>query len=217
MKEGLLSTEMAVSPPLSMPPSPMAAVVGLQFCTSDNMVLTVTKKFSFSGGYFVISDANGTILMKVHGSPFSSRRVLFDATGTPIISMRDKQRFSMHQRWNVYRGDSKHQRDFLFTVKKTHMFQLNTELGVFLAGNTAEQHCDFKIEESWLGRSCTFYLGDSNTIIAQMSRQFEIRDVLLGRDTYRVTVYPNVDYAFIVAIIVIINELHRSSGSNSSS
>ncbi|KAJ1696933.1 hypothetical protein LUZ63_005445 [Rhynchospora breviuscula] len=216
MKERLLSTEMAASSPLSMPLSPMA-VVGLQFCTSDNMVLTITKKFSFSGGYFVISDANGTILMKVHGRPFSLCRVLCDAAGTPIISMRNKQRFSMHQRWNVYRGDSKNQRDLLFTVKKTHIFQFNTELGVFLAGNTAEQHCDFKIEESWLGRSCTFYLGDSNIIIAQMSRQFEIRDVLLGRDTYRVTVYPNVDYAFIVAIIVIIDELHRSSGSNSSS
>ncbi|KAJ3697315.1 hypothetical protein LUZ61_001020 [Rhynchospora tenuis] len=207
---------MAASSPLSMLPSPMAAVVGLQFCTSHTMELTVTKKFSFSGGYFIISDANGSVLMKVHGRAFSLSHVLCDAAGTPIISMRDK-RFSMHQRWNVYRGDSNHQRDMLFTVKKTDMFQLNTELGVFLAGNTAEQHCDFKIKESWSGRSCTFYLGDSNTIIAQMSHQFDIRDALLRRDTYHVTVYPNVDYAFIVAVIVIIDELHRSRNRNSSS
>lgn len=80
-----------------------------------------------------------------------------------------KQNISMHHRWKVYRGDSDYDGDFLFTVKKSHMIQLKTELDVFLAGNTAELRCDFKVKASWLERSCTFYLGDSTTVIALVS------------------------------------------------
>ncbi|KAJ3697313.1 hypothetical protein LUZ61_001018 [Rhynchospora tenuis] len=193
----------------SVNPSPMMAVVGPQFCMPRVMALTFTKKaFSFSGGNFIISDDKGTVLMKVQGLvlSFSPCRVLCDAAGTPIISMRIKP-FSMHERWNVYRGDWKDQRDLLFTVKKVCMLQLKTELDVFLARNTTEQHCDFKVKGSSFERSWTLYLGDSNTIIARMSHQFGIRSVLLGKDIFRVTVYPNVDYAFVVAIIVILDEI----------
>ncbi|KAJ4790963.1 LURP-one-like protein [Rhynchospora pubera] len=190
-------------------PSPMMAVVGLQFCTPHVMGLTFTKKaFSFSGGDFIISDAKGTVLMKVQGHvlSFSPCRVLCDAAGTPIISMRIKP-FSLHQRWNVYRGDWKDQRDLIFTVKEICMLQLKTELDVFLARNTTEQHCNFKVKGSSFEKSWTLYLGNSNTIIARTSRQSGIRSVLLGKDIFRATVYPNVDYAFVVAIIVILDEI----------
>ena len=43
----------------------------------------------------------------------------------------------------------------------------------------------------------------------QMSRQYELKNVLLGRDTFGITVYPNVDYALIVAIVVILDAIHR--------
>lgn len=42
-----------------------------------------------------------------------------------------------------------------------------------------------------------------------MSRQYELTNVLLGKDTFGISVYPNVDHAFIVAIIVILDEIHR--------
>lgn len=75
----------------------------------------------------------------------------------------------MHNRWEVYRGDSTNASDLLFTAKKTAVFQLRTELDVFLAGNTAQQACDFKVRGSYLERSCAFYLGNSDTMIAQVS------------------------------------------------
>jgi LURP-one-related len=55
---------------------------------------------------------------------------------------------SMHHRWKVYRGDSDNDGDLLFTVKRSHMFQLMTELDVFLAENAAELHCDFNVKAS---------------------------------------------------------------------
>jgi LURP-one-related len=77
----------------------------------------------------------------------------------------------MRHTWKVYRGESNDQRELLFTVKKSNIFQLRTELYVFLANNIYQQHCDFKVKASWFDRSCTFYLGDSNTVIARVSHR----------------------------------------------
>jgi LURP-one-related len=82
-----------------------------------------------------------------------------------------KQIVSMRHTWKVYRGESNDQRELLFTVKKSNIFQLRTELYVFLANNIYQQHCDFKVKASWFDRSCTFYLGDSNTVIARVSHR----------------------------------------------
>jgi hypothetical protein len=75
----------------------------------------------------------------------------------------------MHHRWEVFRGDSSNASDLLFSVKKSSMIQLKTEMDVFLAGNTAQQDCDFKIKGNYFDRSCAFYLGNSTTMVAQVS------------------------------------------------
>ena len=76
----------------------------------------------------------------------------------------------MREKWKVFRGDNTAANDLLFTVKKTSIFQMKTKLDVFLAGNTtAEQVCDFKIKGSYFERSCAFYRGNSNVLIAQVS------------------------------------------------
>lgn len=115
----------------------------------------------------------------------------------------------MHNRWEVFRGDSTNASDLLFTVKKSSMIQLKTEMDVFLAGNTAQQVCDFKIKGSYFDRSCAFYLGNSSTMVAQMNRKFTVSNVLLGKDTFGVTVFPHVDYVFIATLVVILDEVHR--------
>ena len=155
----------------------------------------------------------------------------------------------MHHRWEVFRGDSTSSSDLLFTAKKSSIIQLRTELDVFLASNSAEQACDFKIKGSYFERSCAFYLGSSNTMIAQvstkkkerknwfcvlmimhvlesckclladdvlavwrwmqMNRKFTVSNVLLGKDTFGVTVFPHVDYVFVAALVVILDEIHR--------
>lgn len=75
----------------------------------------------------------------------------------------------MHNRWEVFRGDSSNESDLLFTAKKSSIFQLKTEMDIFLASNTAQQACDFKIKGSYFERSCAFYLGNSSSMIAQVS------------------------------------------------
>lgn len=116
---------------------------------------------------------------------------------------------SAHRRWFAYRGASNDSKDLLFELKKSSMFQLRTQLDVFLAGNTKQDNCDFKIKGSYSERSCTITLGDSEAIVAQMHRKAKLGNIILGKDTYGVTVYPNVDYAFIVALIIILDEVNE--------
>lgn len=72
-------------------------------------------------------------------------------------------------RWQVFKGDSKDSSDLLFSAKRSSMFQLKTKLDVFLANNTKEEVCDFKVKGSWLERSRVVYAGESSTIVAQVS------------------------------------------------
>ncbi|KAK3227448.1 hypothetical protein Dsin_007310 [Dipteronia sinensis] len=121
---------------------------------------------------------------------------------------------SAHDRWQVFRGESTDQKDLIFTAKRSSMFQLKTKLDVFLANNTKEDVCDFKVKGSWFERSCVVYAGESDTIVAQMHKKHTVQSILIGKDKFMVTVYPNIDYAFIIALIVILDAINKEdSGS----
>lgn len=42
-----------------------------------------------------------------------------------------------------------------------------------------------------------------------MRRKYTVKNVILGKDTFGVTVYPNVDFAFIASLIVILDEINK--------
>ncbi|XP_042513708.1 protein LURP-one-related 10-like [Macadamia integrifolia] len=194
-------------PPLSNP----VVVVGPQFCAPYPVDLTIIRKvLSLGEGNFAVADVNGNIVFKVKDTLLSlrDRRVLVDANGNPLLSMQQKI-LSAHRRWQVFRGDSSDSKDLLFSARKSSMIQFKTELDVFLAANTKEEVCDFKIKGSWLERSCTIYVGDSFNVIAQMHKKHTVQSIVLGKDTFTVTAYPNVDYAFIVSLVVILNEINE--------
>ena len=75
----------------------------------------------------------------------------------------------MHHRWEVFRGDSTNASDLLFSVRKSSLIQFKTEMDVFLAGNTAQQVCDFKIKGNYFDRASDFYLGTSSSMVAQVN------------------------------------------------
>lgn len=43
----------------------------------------------------------------------------------------------------------------------------------------------------------------------QMHTKHTVESIVLGKETFGVTVYPNVDYAFVVALVVILNEINE--------
>ncbi|XP_039057407.1 protein LURP-one-related 10-like [Hibiscus syriacus] len=191
-------------------------VIDKQFLAPNPVELKIQHTiFTVAENYFDITDDNGNPVFKVRDKLFSfpNRRVMFDADGRPLVSLRQKI-FSVRRRWKVFRGESEKSSDFLFSVRKSSLILLRMKtrmamsLDVFLASNTSEILPDFRIKENWHDSSCTVLCGD--TIIARMHRNHNIRSLVINADNYGITAYPNVDYAFIVALVVILDEMNRS-------
>ncbi|PIA33945.1 hypothetical protein AQUCO_03900066v1 [Aquilegia coerulea] len=190
------------TPPLPLTSGPIT-VIGQQFCAPYPVDLTIAEKsMSIGEGNFTVTDVNGNIIFQVKGAMFSlfDKRVLRDVAGNPLVTLRQKT-LTAHRRWEAYRGEST---ELLFSVKKSSIIQFATNLHVFLASNSSKDVCDFKIKGSWGDRSCVVYQGNTKNILAQMHKKHNIKSVLFGKDSFGVTVYPHIDYAFIVALIVIL-------------
>ncbi|PSS34738.1 Protein LURP-one-related like [Actinidia chinensis var. chinensis] len=65
----------------------------------------------------------------------------------------------------------------------------------------------------WLERSCAIYAGESSTIVAQLHKKHSAESILLGKDRFTITVYPQIDYAFIDALLVIIDDINKEGAS----
>lgn len=174
----------------------------------------------FSTGNFDVKDTIGNTPLKVKGASafMHRRRVLLDGAGNPIVTLREKA-MSRHHRWQVFRGESTETRDLIFSAKISSLWSFkSTELDVFLATNTREDVCDFRIVEGssrlFEPSSCTIYAGKSSAVVAQMQEKRTVKSIFMGKDNFMVTVHPNVDYAFIVALIVILDEINSASSSS---
>ncbi|KAG2686116.1 hypothetical protein I3760_10G162300 [Carya illinoinensis] len=167
-------------------------IIGTKYCALYPVDLSVVKKvMTISNGNFVVSDINGTVIFKVKGKLMSiqDQRILLDGAGNRIVTLREKI-MSAHHTWYAYRGVSKEPNDLLFTVKRSSMIQLKANLHVFLANNTKEEVCDFKVVGSWFERTCVVYAGDSPNIVARMSKKTTVEIILIEKDNFSVGVLP---------------------------
>ncbi|KAI3958073.1 hypothetical protein MKW98_020715 [Papaver atlanticum] len=185
-------------------------VISPHFCTPYKVNLYTARgvKNVTEGSRLGVFDTNGNNIFKVKGNFFSHRRILADAAGNPVVTLQEKK-FTLHNRWKVYRGDSTSSKKLLFTVKKSSCLQLKTKLNVFLASNKAQDVCDFKVKQNYSEKSCVIYRGGSKNIIAEIHKKKTGK--VSGKDTFSVTIQPNVDYAFIIALRVIVDEMNKAS------
>ncbi|KAI9156934.1 hypothetical protein LWI28_014265 [Acer negundo] len=89
-------------------------------------------------------------------------------------------------------------------VQESHALQLKTRLDVFLPSNFNEDISNFKVVGRYSSESFRVYKGE--TVIAEVNHNFTWESFCKGKETFKVKVYPGVDYAFIAALIVIVNE-----------
>ncbi|XVF29662.1 hypothetical protein REPUB_Repub15cG0141400 [Reevesia pubescens] len=186
------------------------SIISPDFCAPNPIDLVIAK--TFFRGNLEVTDINGNIAFKVKGPFLTSHQVLIDAVGNPIVTLKRKF-MSVHDRWQVFRGDSTDSRDLIFSVKLSSIFQLKTKFDVFLANNTKEDVCDFNVKARDFEISCVIYAGESSTIVAQMEKQKKhtVKSALFEKDKFILTVHPNMDYAFIVALIVILDGMNSTS------
>ncbi|KAG5248305.1 protein LURP-one-related [Salix suchowensis] len=184
-------------------------VIGPQYLAQYPVELAVsTKLWTLGENDFKVADINGTLIFQVKSKLLSlhDRRFLKDATGNTLVNLRQKV-VSLHRRWEAFRGESKEDKDLLFTAKKSKLFQFKTGLDIFLP-NSKGGGPDFKVKGGYGENSCSILLGNSNTMLAQMHRKHSLKSKVLETDNFGVTVYPNVDYAFIIALVVILDEIN---------
>ncbi|CAL9134394.1 unnamed protein product [Musa acuminata var. zebrina] len=122
------------SPRISRPD----AIVDPRFCASYPIDLTFFINASWLNcDRLAVTDINGNVIFNVEVRKRSLRswHVVVDDSGKPVIAMREKLR-SVHDRWQVFEGDSSDPKDQLFSVRRTSSDQVKTVLDVFLAANT---------------------------------------------------------------------------------
>ncbi|KAK1426511.1 hypothetical protein QVD17_15185 [Tagetes erecta] len=162
------------------------------------------------GNLSCVLDVNGNVIFIIKDKNFSlhDRHILLDASEIPILTFQKKHR-SMHRRWQAFRRDSTCAKDLIFSTKKTSVIQRVTELSVFLSDNKEEVVGDYKVAGDWKNRSCTVYSYDGSTILAEMHDKHLDPCIQSDKNTYGISVSPNVDYALVVALMVILYEVNK--------
>ncbi|CAL4945093.1 unnamed protein product [Urochloa decumbens] len=191
-------------------PAPAAtAVVSARFCSEAATAFAVAKTHSYAGRDFAVTDATGATAMKVESEAFAflKKSLLLDAARRPVLTMQDSPVLG-GARWEVFRGDSTSRRNLLFTVVKPSPFQVRTKIDVFLAANAGEEAPDFVIRGSYHDGACTVSPGNSDASIAQIIRRNTAQLLGFGRNVYTARINPGIDQAFILALTVILDEMH---------
>ncbi|XP_019096750.1 PREDICTED: protein LURP-one-related 9-like [Camelina sativa] len=111
----------------------MVSVVGEMFCNPYTTELVVRRRReSLKKERYDVFDLSNNLIFTVDGGIWDirRRRVLRDATGTPLLSMRTKGLITMRYNWAVYKGESTESEDLLFLAKEPNLLSLKTSLDV---------------------------------------------------------------------------------------
>jgi uncharacterized protein YxjI len=179
-------------------------VVGEQYChktvqefTLENAV--VTKDWS-------ITNADGHEVFRVRGKMFDwckKKRQLVDLDGNPIVLMESKP-LSFIGAWKAFAPNNQEQP--LWTMKKSCFCSIGPKLQIFLPSNEERKVPDYTIKGNWLCKKSTIFFGEQ--IAAEVVRDASLKNVLMTKSIFHVTVQPGVDTAFIFSLIVIMDKLY---------
>ncbi|GKU92211.1 hypothetical protein SLEP1_g5970 [Rubroshorea leprosula] len=182
---------------------PIISVIGDQFCLPYAAELVVKKKVqAFSNAHYDVYGSTGNILLQIDGSVWNleRKRVMRDPAGLPVLTMREKA-FTLPYRWLIYQGEDLYRKNQICTVRLSQALQIKRQLDVFLVGNQTKDS-DFHVTGSLSSLSFKVYKG--NTVIAEVIHNFKWQSFCKGKESFMVRVQPEVDYAFIVALLIVI-------------
>ncbi|KAJ6311982.1 hypothetical protein OIU77_013687 [Salix suchowensis] len=185
---------------------PPVSVVGESYCAPYPLELIVRKKIKkLSNAQFEVFDLSGNLLLQIDGGVwnFQLKRVLRDPAGFPILTMRGKV-LTLWHKWKAHAGESTDDSNVLFTVRQSHPLQIKKAINVFLTNSSKKKEPDFHVTGAYTSLSFKVYEG--RRLIAEVKHNFTLESFCKGKEKYKVKVYPEVDYAFIVALLVILDE-----------
>ncbi|CAN1325600.1 Protein LURP-one-related 14 [Linum perenne] len=185
---------------------PQVSVVGDGYCFPYCKELVVKKTIKgLSNAQFEVFDPCGNLLLRVEGGVWNLRmkRVFRDPSGFPLLTLYGKSITFWHK-WSAYANDDIPDDNLLFTVKQSHPLQIKKDLNVYLSKTGLVDAPDFNVTGSYTSLSFKVYKG--HRILAEVKHNFTLESFYKGKERFTIKVYPEVDYAFIIALLVIIDE-----------
>ncbi|CAM0877258.1 unnamed protein product [Alopecurus aequalis] len=196
------------------------AAVDARFYAEHLTAFTVTRSDKSSGPGFSVTSLFGgsnaaelqvrTTRVGNHGL----RSLLLHGAGSqvPLLGV-EESRFGIagERRWEAFRGGDMAGTDRLFVaVDKTRFLQMGNTVHVFLDGNSSAGRVpDFVVQASYFWGEVTVSRGaDDGDIIAQIRNESWWWASLAGKNWYTVTIKPGVDQAFLLALTVILDQMH---------
>ncbi|CAN6810080.1 hypothetical protein Bca4012_003956 [Brassica carinata] len=193
----------------------MVSVVGEMFCNPYTTELVVRRRReSLKRDRFDVFDLSDNLIFTIDGGTWNIRRkrVLRDATGLSLLSMRTKGIVTMRYKWEVYKGESTESEDLLFSVREPNLLSFRTSLDVSLPtqqpstdiSSTIEP--DFQTYGRYIGSSFKLFEPIHNTLLAEVVHDFSWGGLIIGNYSFKVRVNPYVDFAFVIALLVIADD-----------
>ncbi|MCD7454698.1 hypothetical protein HAX54_025665 [Datura stramonium] len=181
---------------------PLIPIVGDGFFFPYLVNLSVKKKIlGLSHININFLDDTGFSLLQGNGKVLylrKKKRIITDPAGLPLHTLQEKT-LSWHNTRKVYNAESSDRNDLLYIIKRSSTIQMKMQLDLFLDSSINGEICDFHVK------------GSLDTLIAEVKERFKLGSFFNGRENFEVRVYPGVDYAFIISILIIYNEIYRES------
>ncbi|KAH7352615.1 hypothetical protein KP509_19G054100 [Ceratopteris richardii] len=181
-------------------------VVGERFCAPFAVELDVSQKSALKSD-FEVRDPQNRLVFKLdsHALSLHDKKVLVDQDGNPILCAHKAKLISAHEKWEASLGDKYDEEKKLFWLQKAKVMQFKTHLEVFLPSNPGPNP-DFTVKGDFLERQVQIFCGE-DSIIAEVKRKMTASNVLMDKHSFVVTVWPNVDQAFIATLVVVMDEI----------
>lgn len=188
-------------------------------------ILTVWKKsLLFNCDGFTVFDNKGNLVFRVDNYSVATKADinLMDASGNSLLTIRRK-RLSMLDNWLMYKGETG--TDPILSVKK-HINLLNTKSLAHASASSSSSSCSrisantnnksrvvYEIEGSYTRRCCKIY-DENKKIVAEIRpKEATIAGVGFGLDVFHLIIHPEIDPAVAMALVILLDQMFRSSNS----
>ncbi|KAJ6804810.1 protein LURP-one-related 8-like [Iris pallida] len=168
------------------------------------------KSLLFNCKGFTVFDSKGNLRFRVDN--YSARSssgeiVLMDSSGKPLLTIRRK-RLSLGENWLIYDGEEALKPRF--SVRKhVTLFGSGEIAHVTPCGLRSHPESSYAVEGSYSRKRCAIY-DSRRRAVAEVARKEAAPGVALGGDVFRLGVQPDLEPAFAMAVVVILDQMYGS-------
>lgn len=192
-------------------------VVDNKFYMDSVTPLTVWKKsllLNCSG--YTVYDPNGNLIFRVDNycSDPKNEVLLMDAAGLVLLTLRRK-RLSLQNVWQGFLGELQNAQKPLFVARRSLSLFIPTnnlaEVYVLSPGiRKTKRHSDYHIKGCYAKRSFTFLNSFGDVVAEVKPKQVRSNQINLGGDVFNLVVRPGYDVAFVMGLIIILDQMMPS-------